>query len=662
MKYVSDCHKLLRLGNLYHYLEYISEKYPSCFVVQMLKGREITSHTYKDLARDAKIVGNYLINNGLHKQHISIIGNFCYEWLVTFFALLYSNNVVVPIDHGQSRDRILGLLNGADTGTIIAQRKVLSGDHEINTDQNINQIIYFEDLNRIISSDAPNALETTENINAPFPSGDISPASADPSAIASADISTVSSADPSAVASVDPSTPASANSSAIASADPSAAALADASMVTSRPGASGTTDVTLSCSPPFCCTGNDIAYTINRPYEPPTLDSTAMIMYTSGTTGFSKGILLSHRNILHDAIASVSRLGEYIFPPGRTTIALLPPFHMFGISAGIFDTMYYGETLCYSDNTLKDIETLIKTFKPTGLIAVPQMVDGIHKKIWAEAKKGGKQKTLRTALRISSGLRRIGIDLRTILFRSITNTLGGNLHTIICGGAAPNEQVIEELSGFGINVLAGYGVNECSSVVSVNPPEKLKKGSIGIPIPEPFCRVKIKDDEIMISGSIVMSGYFKDPQGTKEAFDGEWFKTGDIGKIDKDGYLYITGRKKNLIILSDGNNVSPEELEIRIGQSSVVDSVLVYAEEGGQTPVLHASVYPNYQYCSLHSITDIKGELMDLISQINAENPRYMRIFDVSIRDIPFEKTAIGKIKRYLHTSVEEGKYEKVGN
>jgi long-chain acyl-CoA synthetase len=144
-----------------------------------------------------------------------------------------------------------------------------------------------------------------------------------------------------------------------------------------------------------------------------------------------------------------------------------------------------------------------------------------------------------------------------------------------------------------------------------------------------------------------MGGYFNDRQATNDAFDDDlWFKTGDLGRIEKDGYLYITGRKKNLIILNDGNNISPEELEVRISQSPIVDSVLVYAEKRNQTPVLLASIYPDFCYCVANHIADIKGEALKLICKINAENPKYMKIFDVGIRKTPFEKTATGKIIR----------------
>ncbi|MCL2165919.1 MAG: AMP-binding protein [Clostridiales bacterium] len=550
MNYVSDWRPMQNLSNLYEYLSYVAGRYPHNYVVQTIREGEVTSYTYERLLADVRKIGNYLVRSGYSNRHIALIGNFSYEWMASFFALLYANNVVVPIDYGQSRERMLDLIYRAEASVIIAQRSALSGNREIATDDRIQSILYFEDWERILHDDANAYSETT--------------------------------------------------------------------------------------------------------FDPPVQDTNAMIMYTSGTTGISKGILLTHRNILHNAIASVSRIGEHAFPPGRTSLALLPPFHMFWIAAGVFASIYYGEALCCSDNSLKDIELLIKTFKPTCLIGVPQMVEGLHKKIWATAKKSGKEQLLRKMLNISNGLRKIKIDLRPLFFKSISDSLGGNLHTIICGGAAADEQVLEELSGFGITTLVGYGVNECSSIVSVNPPERQKNSSIGLPVPAPFCQVRIQDEEIQISGSIVMRGYFNDPEGTEEAFDGEWFKTGDIGFIDDDGYLYITGRKKNLIILSDGNNISPEELETRIRESPLVDSVLVYAVESRQASALHASVFPNADYCAANAISDIRGELMKLLAQINAENPRYMKIFDLHIRNEPFEKTAIGKIKRYLYTGMQE--------
>jgi long-chain acyl-CoA synthetase len=372
-----------------------------------------------------------------------------------------------------------------------------------------------------------------------------------------------------------------------------------------------------------------------------------MIVYTSGTTGASKGVLMSHRNILHGVIGTATIIGENTFWPGCTTSPLLPLFHIYGIT-GILLACYYGGSMCYSMNTLKDIERLIKAFKPGGLIAVPQIVEGLHKMIWASARKAGRQELLKKLLKLSSFLRKIKIDLRKIVFKDVLAPFGGNL-IMICGGAAANDRIVAEMIELGIKVLVGFGITECAPIVSVNPTHKLKLGTVGIPLAEPFCSVKIEGGEILVRGSIVTSGYLNDPQGTKDAFDdGLWFKTGDLGRIDQDGYLYITGRKKNLIVLNDGNNISPEALEIRIRQSPIVDSVLVYEKKRKQAPVLLASIYPDFRYCSAHHISDIKEAAMELIHQVNKENPAYMKIFDVEIRNDPFEKTPTGKIKRYV--------------
>ena len=540
MNYFSDYHEMMKLENLFEYLEHKSSEYENSFVVQEYKDGQVLSHTYKELLSDVRAFSNYLIENNIHKQHVSIIGNFSYEWLASYFSLLCSNNVVVPIDGNQSNERIHKQLVSAEVEAIIAEQKIDFGG---------KSIIYFEDIGNIVASDK---LEFTK-----------------------------------------------------------------------------------------------------KPYSAATLDSTAMIMFSSGTTGESKLVPLTHKNILHGVISTIMHWGENTLPRKSNTIALLPPYHMFGIFVGTLNVIYYGVAICYSKNTKKDIEALIKTFKPSILIVVPQVVEGLHKKIWAAARKTNKQDTLKKALKLSSALRKIRIDLRKVLFKSILDSLGGNLFKIVCGGANSNVMVIKEMTEFGIEVMTGYGLTECAVGISINLPKKQKWDSVGLPMPEPFCSIKIKDGEIQVSGTTVMNGYFNDPQGTEDIFDDIWLKTGDLGWIDKDGYLYITGRKKNLIILNDGNNISPEELEIRISQSPIVDSVLVYSKKRMQTPVVLASIYPDFQYCSTNNISDIKGEAMKLIHQINAENPHYMKIFDIEIRDTPFEKTAIGKINRSTLKNLE---------
>ena len=542
MQTLSDYDKMMNLNSLYEFFAYKAGVYAGNNVVQEYRDGRIFSHTYNELINDVKIFGNYLIQRGVHKKHVSIIGNFGYEWTISFFALLYANNVVVPIDGGLSNERIQGLLDFADVELVIAKQRKLSGGEDFKPEG--KSVLYYDDVLKIIASDDYKEVSRVPDFQAPNPK------------------------------------------------------------------------------------------------------SPAMIVFTSGTTGVSKGVLLSHGSILHNVIGTISIIGEYMFLSNANTIVLLPLFHMYCITAGILDVIYYGVSLCYSDNTIKDIDALLKTFKPVALVAVPQIVEGLHKKIWVTARRAGKQELLKKLIKVSRVLRKFRIDLRKIFFKQVLESFGKNF-TIICGGAAANDVIVEELIEMGILVLVGYGITECAPIISVNPPLKEKLGSVGLPVSAPFCQIRIKDGEILVKGSIVMDGYYKNPQETKNVFDdGEWFKTGDLGSIDDDGYLYITGRIKNLIILSDGNNISPEELELRICQSPLIDSVVVFEEKRNQTPVLLASVYPDYQYCGANHIADIRGEALKLIEQVNAENPAYMKIYGVDIRDAPFEKTATGKIIR----------------
>jgi long-chain acyl-CoA synthetase len=238
---------------------------------------------------------------------------------------------------------------------------------------------------------------------------------------------------------------------------------------------------------------------------------------------------------------------------------------------------------------------------------------------------------------------KFGIDRRRSLFREVHENFGGRLALIICGGAALDPETEKGLYDLGIQVLNGYGITECSPIVSVNRNHHYKFGSVGLPLP---CnRIKIDDPdengigEIMVAGSNVMLGYYKDPEATKEAFAGEWFRTGDYGRIDKDGFLFITGRKKNLIILANGENVMPEELEMKLGRLEYVVDVVCYEENGSIT----AEFYLDEEHFS-----DARSRLEEDIGIFNRTMPMQNNISGVKIRDIPFEKTTTMKIKRYL--------------
>ena len=365
-------------------------------------------------------------------------------------------------------------------------------------------------------------------------------------------------------------------------------------------------------------------------------DTLACIVYTSGTSGKSKGVMLTHGNLASDVVATCKCV------TARNTQIFLPMNHTFSWASAMFAAFLYAVDAHISSNMKRVVKDLNRNH-PQNISAVPLMVEMLHKGIWQNARNQGREGELKRALFFSRALMKVGIDLRKPLFKLVHQSLGGNLEMIICGGAALDEKLQRELFDMGINVINGYGITECSPVVAVNRNNYFRFGSVGRPLP---CnRVMIHDPdengigEIYVAGSNVMKGYYKDPEATAEAFDGEWFKTGDYGRLDKDGFLYITGRKKNLIILANGKNISPEELEQKLGRIEYVKEVAVYEEDKDITAEF---------YLDEEQFPDAKERLNADVKLFNGKMPASKNIHRVKLRDIPFEKTTTMKIKRYL--------------
>jgi long-chain acyl-CoA synthetase len=328
----------------------------------------------------------------------------------------------------------------------------------------------------------------------------------------------------------------------------------------------------------------------------------------------------------------------------QSMVAVLPIHHMFQLTTGIQCPLYLGVTICIGKG-VKYFAQSIKEYKPSIVVLVPLAIETIRKNIWAGIRKQNKQKQIRRIMLLSRVLLRIGIDVRQRLFKRLRCELGGNLHTIISGGASLNEEIIREFKTWGIDIYNGYGITECSPVVSCNMPKKTRKASVGIPAPESFCKVKIVDGEILVRGNIVMKGYFNDQQATQEAFVEGWFRTGDLGYLDDDGYLYITGRAKNLIVLSNGENVSPEELETIFSSIDGVKDIVVTEKTVNSNTVLTAIIIPEE---NLHQIGTAEMQRMfeTEFERLNIRLPSYKRIYRIEMRMADFEKTAAGKTKR----------------
>ena len=360
----------------------------------------------------------------------------------------------------------------------------------------------------------------------------------------------------------------------------------------------------------------------------------ACIVYTSGTTGLSKGVMLTHKNVTADVVASCS------IQTGRQAIGFLPLNHTFCWVGALFSGYLLAEW-GYICDSLKDIQKDIQTYHPHNFSAVPLVVSTIYDKIWRTAKRTGQDKKLKMGLKISKTLMKMGIDKRRKIFSKIIDNLGGELEMIICGGANLDPKYEQGMYDFGIQILNGYGMTECSPAVTVNTPYDFKFGSCGRAIP--CCEIKIVDPdefgvgELYVRGDNVMKGYYNDPQATAEAFDGEWLKTGDYCRIDDEGYLFYVGRKKNLIVLSNGKNVSPEEIEDKLICIDYVNEVLVYQEDDRITAefFLNEDEYP-----------DARERLKDDVRKVNDSMPVFKRVTKTKIRDEEFEKTTTMKIER----------------
>lgn len=374
----------------------------------------------------------------------------------------------------------------------------------------------------------------------------------------------------------------------------------------------------------------------NHSFEdaPVSPDDLACIVYTSGTTGLSKGVMLSHKNVTADVVASCS------IQTGRQAIGFLPLNHTFCWVGALFSGYLLAEW-GYICDSLKDIQKDIQTYHPHNFSAVPLVVSTIYDKIWRAAKRTGRDKKLKIGLKISRTLMKIGIDKRRKIFSEIIDNLGGELEFIICGGANLDPKYEQGMYDFGIQILNGYGMTECSPAVTVNTPYDFKFGSCGKPIP--CCEIKIVDPdefgvgELYVRGDNVMVGYYNDPEATAEVFDGEWLKTGDYCRIDDEGYLFYVGRKKNLIVLTNGKNVSPEEIEDKLICIDYVSEVLVYQEDDRITAefFLNEEDYP-----------DARDRLKDDVRRVNDSMPVFKRVTKTKIRDTEFEKTTTMKIER----------------
>lgn len=357
-------------------------------------------------------------------------------------------------------------------------------------------------------------------------------------------------------------------------------------------------------------------------------DANAMIFFTSGTTGTSKAVVLSQKNIVTDLWASAS-----IYEPIGRASSFLPYHHAFGYVVSLLMPYYYG-CRTYISSSLKHLTDDFKAGKPDTIFAVPMVLETVYKQIWRTARREKSDKKLELAIKASNAALKVGIDLRPKLFKSLQENFGGKLRYVICGGAYLDTKYVKWFRSIGVEILVGYGITECSPCVSVNRNHYKCDGSVGYPGRE--VDVKIIDGEIVIGGDIVMKGYYKDRRATNEVLKDGYFYTGDLGMIDEGGFIHVTGRKKNLIILSNGENVSPEEIEAELARDKAVAEVAVYESSNR----IIASFYPAEGYFGDQDYFD------ELIYEYNNDKPKNRQIAMARVRKKAFPRNNNGKVLR----------------
>ena len=384
----------------------------------------------------------------------------------------------------------------------------------------------------------------------------------------------------------------------------------------------------------------------NAPIDPHAM---SLLVFTSGTTGKGKGVMLSQNAILSDLSAVIPYMDF-----GKKTVGVLPPHHTFGSSVMLIGHMMIGSEI-YISGGLRYVAKELKEQEPEHLVIVPLYLETFYRRIMANLKEKKKEKLVARMIKASNAMLKVGVDVRAKLFGEIRAAFGGKVKMIISGGAPINPEILNFFEAIGISTLNGYGITECAPIIAVNRSKNPVRGSVGHVLDIDTVKIDHPNEdgegEIWVTGPNVMLGYFKDEAATKDAIDEEgYFKTGDYGKLDKNNVLYITGRKKNLIILSNGKNVYPEEIENELVATPGVIDIIVYegqSKRGMEHNAIVAEVYPDNEYIQKNNITDIKAHLQKYVDDYNRNAVPYKKIGVLKVRDTEFPKNTLRKIMRF---------------
>lgn len=378
-----------------------------------------------------------------------------------------------------------------------------------------------------------------------------------------------------------------------------------------------------------------------------------IMLFTSGTTSQSKAVMLSQKNIVSNLmdIAAVIKVDE-----NDRFLSFLPLHHTFECTVGFLYPISKGSSIAFCEG-IRHIADNIKEFEITVMISVPVLYENMGKKVLKAIENKGQLKKVNLGMKISNVLLKIGVDVRDKIFKEVHQSLGPKLRLLVAGGAALDPETEKIFNSLGITMYQGYGLTETSPVIAAEDDKFIRIGSIGKAFPSLDVKIEKPNEEgigeLLVKGPTVMLGYYQNEEATKETIDVDgWLHTGDLAKIDKDGFIFITGRKKYVIVLKNGKNVYPEELEILINKIAGVSESFVYGklEEDGDYKISAKIVYDKDIMKDVYGITEnqeIKNKLWQEIKAINKTMPTYKYIKDIIVTDEELIKTTTRKIKRH---------------
>jgi long-chain acyl-CoA synthetase len=549
------------------------------FWVKKSKGGEYFKITYAQVKNDVDALGTKLIAMGLADAKIAVIGENCYEWVVSYYGVANGTGVIVPLDKELSRDEIYNLLRRADCRAVFFTPSYEEYFKDFEIEYKIKMKVYGDrtDLSEQLPESAANGAETGEILS--------------------------------------------------------------------------WQDLVAS--------GEKLVSQGDKSFIDAEIDQNEMkiLLFTSGTTDAAKGVMLSHQNIASNVMDTCKI--AYITPEDKT-LSILPIHHTFESTMGMSLVLYRGASTAFYEG-LKYINKNLAEAQATVLIGVPLIFESIYDKLWKQAEKSGKAQTLKRAIKLNRTMKSMGIDASRKLFKSVHEKFGGKLRLLITGAAGIDPNVLRGFEDLGFTMMQGYGLTECAPLVA-GPPDfcnRYKKaGSVGPAVASGEIRIVDKDEdgigEIIYRGPNVMLGYYKMPDKTVEVLKDGWFYTGDLGFLDEENWLYITGRKKNVIVTKTGKNIYPEEVEYYINHSKYIQESLVHGmidEESDDTQV-SAQVRPDYdviyeEFGESFGEEEVQSLIKRVISEINEKLPIYKRIRNIVVRKDDFIKTTTKKIQRH---------------